>query len=110
MRARTGASTKRVGCVLFVTLLAACGQAKPPPPSAPAPGYAASDAGPLLPPSVMPPLDAAAPDGARETAGEPDGGGVVTVTDAAPEGADAAGACPAGMKLVDASYCPRMER
>src|SRR4051812_34212513 len=110
MRARTGGSTKRAGGALFVTLLAACGQAKPPPPSAPAPGYAAPDAGALLTPSVsMPPLDAA-PDGTRETTGEPDGGAVVSLTDAAPQGAEDGGACPAGMKLVDASYCPHMER
>src|SRR5262245_8001872 len=80
--------------------LAACGQAKPvaitvPPLPHPAP-----------PPAPPAPVDAGAPDVAAPSAPEVDAAGNAA---AATEGA-VTSACPAGMLLVDTTFCPRIER
>src|SRR5262245_10584167 len=106
MKGRARTATSGGGLWTLAGLLAACGQAKPPPPSVPLPSIpppatapTASDAGALP----------AAPVGDGSTGAESDAGTLASA-DAAPEAEGEPQSCPAGMILVDTTYCPRIER
>src|SRR3954468_3582034 len=98
----TGRGVNASRCVLAIAL-AGCGQAQLPP--APPPP-------PLPPPLIVPQLsrvelDAGPPDASLPQA-TPDAGVGMGETVGVPEGP--APACPAGMMLVDTSYCPLVDR